>query len=177
MADPNALDFIRIPTSVLVTLDWRPYHFAIQPYHYLIRVTHILSMATFFGCIAALDLRLMGWWPALSLRALADHVTPLLYITFGSTIITGVALFLYDPVHVGSHAYFGLKLVLTCVGFVNAAVFRRGGYLTSLAPDASTSQHSVVRARLAGALSLAIWTGVVICACLNVEAAPKVLLR
>jgi hypothetical protein len=26
-------------------------------------------------------------------------------------------------------------------------------------------------------VSLALWTGVVVCACLNVEAAPKVLLR
>jgi hypothetical protein len=177
MADPNALDFFRIPTSALIALDWRPYHFAMQPYHYLVRITHILSMATFFGCIAALDLRLMGWWPALSLRALTDHVTPLLYATFLCTIATGIALFLYDPVHVGSHAYFSLKLALTAVGFANAAIFRRSGYLATFAMDESSSPHPAARARLAGGLSLAIWTGVVICACLNVEAAPKVLLR
>ena len=34
-----------------------------------------------------------------------------------------------------------------------------------------------VRARCAGTLSLLFWTGVMVCACLNVEAAPKVLLR
>src|SRR6267154_2073324 len=74
MADPNALDLIRIPSDVLVALDWRPYHFALQPYHYLVRLAHVVSMAAFFGGIAALDLRLMGWRATLPLQLFADLV-------------------------------------------------------------------------------------------------------
>src|SRR5215470_7421511 len=124
MADPNILDFLRIPSDVLVILDWRPYHFAIQPYHYLVRTAHIVSMAAFYGGIAALDLRLMGWRMALSVRPFARQVLPWLYISFTVALISGVALFLYDPVHVGSHAYFTLKLALMSLGLVNAALFR-----------------------------------------------------
>ena len=175
MADPHALDILRIPSDVLVALDWRPYHFALQPYHYLVRIVHVASMAAFFGGIAALDLRLMGWRASLPLRPLADQVLPWLYGTFSVAIVTGLALFFYDPLHVGSHAYFTLKILLTLFGVLNAGLFRRTGHFAVLAVQGpgQLSAH----ARLVGAVSLAIWTGVVVCACLNVEGVPKLLLR
>jgi hypothetical protein len=179
MADPSALDFLRIPSDALVALDWRPFHFALQPYHYLVRMTHVMSMAAFFGGIAALDLRLMGWRVTLPLRPFADLVLPWLYVTFSVAIATGFALFFYDPVHVGSHAYFTLKLVLTALGVVNAAVFRRSADFAAFAAGAPASASAMpsAHARFVGAVSLALWIGVVVCASLNVEAAPKVLLR
>ena len=177
MAYPNPLDFARIPTEVLVALDWRPYHFAIQPYHYLVRITHIVSMSAFFGGIAALDLRLLGWRQKLPSRPFIELIVPWLYFTFGIAIISGFALFLYDPVHVGSHAYFAPKIILTVLGIANAALFRRSGYLATLTSDGPEAENAVAHARMFGALSLALWTGVVICACLNVEAAPRILLR
>jgi len=173
MADPSAFDLIRIPPQALAALDWRPYHFAVQPFHYLIRAAHLLSMAAFFGGIALLDLRLIGWRSSLPLRAFAEQVLPWLYATFGIAIVTGLALFFYDPVHVGSHAYFTLKLILIALGVGNATLFRRTGYLASLNADTPMTAHP----RLVGAASLALWTGVTICACLNVEGVPKVLLR
>jgi hypothetical protein len=175
MPDPNALDILRIPPATLAALDWRPYHFALQPYHYLVRLTHVASMAAFFGGIAALDLRLMGWRGTVHLRPFAEQILPWLYATFAIAMITGFALFFYDPVHVGSHAYFVLKLLLTVLGVANAAMFNRTGYLAGLAAEGPAKLSA--RARLTGAVSLALWTGVVVCACLNVEAAPKVLLR
>lgn len=177
MADPSSLDFLRIPSSALAALDWRPYHFALQPYHYLVRIIHVASMAAFFGGIVALDLRLMGWRKTLPPRAFADQVLPMLYLTFGIAIVSGAALFFYDPVHVGSHAYFTLKLILTAFGLINAAGFARSGYIASLTVEAAASAQLPARARLAGALSLALWTAVVACACLNVEGVPKVFLR
>lgn len=76
MADPNVLDFLRILPDVLVTLDWRPYHFALQPYHFLVRIGHVLSMAAFFGGVAFLDLRLMGPLAVLPLRSVAQQLLP-----------------------------------------------------------------------------------------------------
>lgn len=177
MAYPNPLDFARIPTAALVALDWRPYHFAVQPYHYLIRAAHIVSMAAFFGGIVVLDLRLLGWRPTLPSRPFIEQIVPWLYLTFGVAIISGFALFFYDPVHVGSHAYLAPKLILTALGVINAALFRRSGHLAALTADTPASERAVAHARMFGALSLAIWIGVVVCACLNVEAAPRVLLR
>src|SRR5260370_21435278 len=96
-------------------------------------------MAEFSGGIAALDLRLMGWRAKLPLQPFADLVLPWLYVTFGIALVSGVALFFYDPVHVGSHAYFSLKLLLTLLGLVNAALFRRSAYFAAFAPEASAS--------------------------------------
>src|SRR4051794_31880250 len=153
MADPSLFDPLRIPAQALIASDNRILHFAMQPYHYLIRLTHILAMAAFFGGIGLLDLRLMGWRGTVPLRAFAETALPWLYATFGVVVLTGLLLFLYDPVHVGSHAYFAPKLLLIVLGLANALLFHRTTYLAALAAERVTP----VSARLAGAVSLLLW--------------------
>ena len=123
MADPSIFDPLRISTQTLAALDWRPFHFALQPYHYLVRMVHIIAMGAFFGGIGLLDFRLMGWRGTVPLRGFAGHVLPWLWVTFGIVTITGLALFFYDPVHVGTHAYWAPKLVAIALGLANAALF------------------------------------------------------
>jgi hypothetical protein len=173
MADPSLFDPIRIPVSTLVALDWRPYHFAAQPYHYVVRAAHVVAIGAFFGGIGLLDMRLMGWRGTVPLRAFAEHVLPWLWATFGVALVTGIALFLYDPVHVGAHAYWTPKLLAVTFGLANAALFHRTGYVAALAAEARLP----VSARAAGAVSLACWTAAVVFACLDAEGPPKVLLR
>lgn len=173
MSDPHTIVFLRIPFEALIALDNRSLHFAMQPYHHLVRMAHILSMSAFFGGIGLLDLRLMGIRSTVPLKGFAEHVVPWLYASFAVAIGSGIALFLYDPVHVGSHAYFTLKLILVVGGLANAAAFHRTAYVAAL--SAKTSMPT--SARVAGTVSLILWIGVVVCACLNVEAAPKVFLR
>src|ERR1700692_969617 len=173
MADPSIFDPVRIPVQALVALDWRPYHFALQPYHYLVRTAHVMSMGAFFGGIGLLDFRLMGWRGTVPLQVFAAHVLPWLWVTFGGAAITGVALFLYDPVHVGAHAYWAPKLIAVALGLANAAAFHRTTYVAALAAQG----RMPLSARTAGLVSLACWTAAVPFACLDTEAAPKVLLR
>ncbi len=173
MADPSIFDPIRIPTQLLVTLDWRPYHFAVQPMHYLVRMLHLVSMSAFFGGIGLLDFRLMGWRGTVPLRGFAEHVLPWLWATFAVALATGVALFLYDPVHVGAHAYWTPKLVAIGLGLANAAVFHRTGYVSALA----ASLRLPASARIAGAVSLLCWTAALSFACMDTEGVPRLLLR
>jgi hypothetical protein len=167
------LAFLRIPFDVLIALDNRTLHFYLQPVHYLIRMVHVLAASAFFGGIGLLDMRLMGWRGSVMLRPYAEHVLPILYATFGVAAVTGVTLFAYDPVHVGSHAFFVPKLLLLVFGVINALLYHQTGYVAALASE----RNLPTSARVAGALSLALWTGVVVCASLNVEDAPKVFLR
>jgi hypothetical protein len=171
MSQPLA--WLKIPYPILIALDDRTFHFALQPVHHLVRLAHILTVAAFFGGIGLLDLRLTGMRATVPLRAFAEHALPWLYATFAVALLSGIALFFYDPVHVGSHAYFTLKLILILLGLVNAALYHRVGHVAALAAEA----RMPVSARVAGAVSLAIWIGVMVCASLNTEAAPKVLLR
>jgi hypothetical protein len=173
MADPSVFDVLRIPPEVLIAFDNRTFHFAIQPWHYLIRIAHIVSMGAFFGGIVFLDLRLMGLKSRVAIHNLSEQFMLWIYMFFGLTVLTGIPLFLYDPVHVGSHAYFTPKLILLVLGLANAALFNRlvGA---KLAPDDGITPW---QARVAGTLSVLLWTGVVVCSSMNVEGIPKVLLR
>jgi hypothetical protein len=173
MPDPHALSFLSIPSDVLIALDNRDYRFALQPVHHLVRMVHIMAISAFFGAIVLLDLRLTGMRPTLALRALSELVMPWVYWTFGVGVVSGAMLFFYDPVHVASHAYFSLKIILIVLGMINAALFNRKGFVLALNAPGAMPRH----ARIIGMVSLLIWSGVMICATLNVEAAPKVLLR
>ncbi len=177
MADPSLFDPIRIPVSALVALDWRPYHFALQPFHYLVRTAHVAAMGAFFGGIGLLDFRLMGWRATVPLRAFAEHVLPWLWATFGIAVATGVALFLYDPVHVGAHAYWAPKLLAVALGLANAAMFHRTSYVAALAAEARCRSRPARRGRspwLAGRAPSCspAWTprGRPRCCCANIEA-------
>ena len=173
MPEPHSLSFLYVPTDILVALDYRPYRFFLQPYHHLVRMVHILSISAFFGAIVLLDMRLAGFRTVVALKDLSGAVMSWIYVTFAIGIVTGIMLFFYDPVHVASHAYFSLKMILVVLGLGNAAVFNQRGFAAALATNGQMPRQ----ARIVGAISLAVWTGAMICATLNVEAAPKVLLR
>ena len=130
-------------------------------------------MSAFFGGIGLLDFRLMGWRGTVPLRAFAEHVLPWLWVTFGVAVLTGIALFFFDPVRVGTHAYFMPKMLAIALGLLNAVVFHRTVYTAALAAAAAPPPL----ARLAGGVSLTLWLAAMVFACLNVEAMPKVLLR
>lgn len=173
MADPSIFDALRIPADVLVMFDNRPYHFAIQRWHYLIRLVHVVSMALFFGAIAMLDLHMAGLRTRLPLDDMIAEFQSALHWSFGVAFVTGVALFLYDPVHVGAHAYFMPKMLLTVLGLINARLYHWRGFRLPRLANGNLPLHT----RLAGWTSLAVWTGVMACAALNVEGVPKIFLR
>ncbi len=173
MADPSVFDVLRIPPEILIALDNRTFHFAIQPWHYLIRIAHIVTMGAFFGGIVFLDLRLMGLKSRVPIAQLSEQSMLWIYIFFGLTVLTGIPLFLFDPVHVGSHAYFAPKLILLVLGLANAALFNK---LMARRP-APAEGATPWAARFAGTLSVILWTGVLVCSSMNVEGVPKVFLR
>ena len=173
MADPSLFDAIRIPGDVLVALDNRTYHFALQRWHFIVRLLHVLSMALFFGGIVLLDLALIGVRTRLPVGSVLEDGLRIVYLSLGAALVTGTALFFYDPVHVGAHAYFAPKLLLTAMGLANAVAYHRLGGARQLAH----ARRPPWRSRVTGFVSLGIWTGVMICAALNVEGVPKVFLR
>ncbi|MDE2238386.1 MAG: hypothetical protein KGJ73_00475 [Rhodospirillales bacterium] len=169
LAFANAMDNFRIPVGLLIALDNRPYHFALQPYQFFIRATHVFSVCMFFGLIFALDLRLLGLAREIPLRALARLVLPWVYASFAVAMLSGIALFMYDPVAVGSHDWLTPKLFFIALGFCNAAWFNFAYLPAQLATD-----HGLTRAgKFAAATSIALWTLAIFCACLNAEPPPR----
>jgi len=146
--------------------------YRLQGWHGPLRLLHVGGSAVFFGAIVLLDLRLLGVLGRdIALDALARVVLPITHAAFAAAMLTGVLLFLYDPIQTGSHSWFLPKLLLVGAAVANAAVFsvpKRIG-LRRIGGGALT-RH----ARLAGALSLVLWTGVIATATANHEERPLV---
>jgi phosphoglycerol transferase MdoB-like AlkP superfamily enzyme len=173
MPDPSLYDAIRIPSETLIALDNRTFHFAVQPFRYLLRMTHIVSAAAFFGGIVLFDLRLAGLRSHVKLKAFAADTLPWLYITFGVSMLSGILLFFYAPLQVGSRAYFVPKMVMILLGLLNTLIYRRFAFRFALKEPTVTPRS----ARWAGALSLVFWVGVMAFSSMNAEGVPKLLLR
>jgi hypothetical protein len=165
----NALDPFRLPVTFLLAIDSRAFHVALQPYQFLIRAAHVLAISSFFGAITVLDLRLFGAARDLPLEPLARLVLPWVYATFAVSMVSGIILFLYDPLEAGSHDWLTPKLAFIAIAFANAVWFNiryLPGQLVS-----PTGLTAVGKA--AGIASIALWGLVILCACLNAEPPPR----
>ena len=156
----------------LATSSARMAMYRMQGWHGPLRLLHVMGTAVFFGAIVVLDLRLLGVRGRdMALDALARLVVPVTHWAFAVTLGTGALLFLYDPIQQGSHSWFLPKMALLALAALNAAVFslpRRAG-LRGIGAGALT-RH----ARIAGALSLLLWAGVIASATANHEERPMV---
>lgn len=164
-----------LPTDWLVWLATSSVRLAVyrmQGWHGPLRLLHVAGTATFFGAILLLDLRLLGLLGRdIALDALARLVLPVTHWSFAVTLSSGVLLFLYDPIQTGSHSWFLPKLLLLGAAVANAGLFsvpRRIG-LRAIGAGGLT-RH----ARIAGLVSLVLWSGVIVAATANHEERPLV---
>ncbi|BAK82738.1 hypothetical protein [Komagataeibacter medellinensis] len=165
--------FMRLPYALLTAMDSRMLHFWLQPVHYLIRIVHIISMALFFGMDMLFDFGILSRRMAGKLAPAAQLMVQPLHINLAIAMVTGVILFFYDPVHIGSRAYLTPKLLLITLAMLNAWWCHRSVYLSVLRGCNTPSLHG----RIGACLSLCLWTGVMVMSCLNSEGVPKVFLR
>ncbi|GBQ30087.1 hypothetical protein HLH34_10470 [Gluconacetobacter azotocaptans] len=169
----HPLAFMRLPYDVLVAMDSRMYHYWMQPVHYLVRTLHILSMAGFFGMDLLFGITLCQNREKNILAAVSRLLVRWVHSLFAVAMITGVALFFYDPVHIGSRAYLTPKLLFIVLAMGLAAIGHRRVYLPALAGRGGASTP----ARVVAVASVVLWSAVIVASCLNSEGVPKVFLR
>ena len=127
----------------------------------ILLTAHVVSMCWFAGLIGFWDLRLVGMaLKRVPVSNIPPRVFPLMIAGFVISSITGLLLFYSQPMRFYGNFYFWLKNLLMFVAGVNALVF----HLTTYHSVAAWDSHVVTPfgARLAGALSLALWAGVVV---------------
>ena len=121
---------------------------------------HFLGLTLLFGSIAAWDFRLLGVGRGVPIAAF-HRLIPFAVIGFAVNVTSGIGFLMAEPAQYIYNPAFHLKMLLVVLGGVNVVVF----YLTifrrvrDLGPDASAPPS----ARLAGAVSLACWMGVIVC--------------
>lgn len=126
----------------------------------IIETLHVFSLAVVFGSIAMVDLRLLGITSRDSaVSKLEADVLPWTWIAFLCAASTGSLLFLSKADTYYHNFEFRMKFLCMLLAGVNMAVFHFG-----VGRRAATWDHTLpppFRARMAGAISLLLWAGVI----------------
>ena len=126
-----------------------------------VNASHILGIALLFGAIVPLDLRLVGCWRSVSIKALARILVPIAAAGLVLAISAGALLFSIRAVQYAGTTLFQVKMALIACGIANALLLR-------WAVAWEVNSHDIgalppLRLRAAGALSIALWLSVIVC--------------
>jgi hypothetical protein len=126
----------------------------------LIESVHVWTLAVFVGLAAVLDLRLLG----LALRQvpvteLVQRLGPWLVGGFAVMLVSGSLLFFAVPVRTYQSVWFRAKMAFLMLAGLNAWLFHSGVYRRVASWEVTAIPR---QARLAAAISLALWVGVIL---------------
>lgn len=120
---------------------------------------HLLAIALFGGMLVMTDLRLLGW--AMRRRTISDILEQFRVwkrAGFALVALSGLLLAWAEPLKLYRSLSFWVKMALLVSVGAHALVFRKGIYENAKALDAGLTP----RAKLAAALSLILWGGLIV---------------
>jgi hypothetical protein len=126
----------------------------------IIESVHVWTMAVFFGLVAMFDLRLLGLVLQKAPVSEVVRLVPWTMAAFVIMVITGTLLFYAIPVRSYQNIFFRTKMLLMVIAGLNILIFHSRVFPKIAKFDVDALPPK--RARVAGALSLVLWTGIVI---------------
>jgi hypothetical protein len=122
--------------------------------------SHLLGMALMMAPVMMYDFRLIGVrWKSEPVSKVKWSFLPLTFFGFTLMVTTGVLLFWSEPLKCYNSGYFRIKVVALILAGLNALVFHSTIDRTTAQWD--TASPPPFRARMAGMLSLTLWTAVI----------------
>ena len=130
-----------------------------------VEIIHLTGIALLFGSVAVLDLRLLGLSRSISVKRLAGHVLPWTAASFVLIIPSGLMMFTAHASDFIASPVFVIKMCLIMAAGLNAALFHAITFRTAEVWDSEEMRKlpPPPSARIAGALSLALWVSVIAC--------------
>ncbi len=126
----------------------------------LILTSHLAGIALFGGMVVAADLRLMGvWLTDQSVSEVVGQTRTLKWFGFAVVLICGLLMACSKAEEYYYNAFFRSKMVILAMIAIHGLVFR-GVYRNTAALDGT--KRMPARAKLAGGLSLLLWTAMII---------------
>ena len=123
---------------------------------------HLLSMGLFGGLVLMMDLRLIGVsYVETPFTHVQKRLFPWQIGGMAMCAATGAVLVFASPMRFWGNLFFWTKVMMMALAGINAMAFHLSTYESVAGWDASTKAPA--RARLAGALSIALWGCVVVC--------------
>ena len=127
----------------------------------IIESVHVLSLCIFVGLLLLWDLRLLGiTLPRIAVSEVWARLIP--WITLGAVLMvtSGLLLFASDPVRFYGNIFFRIKAVGLVLALLNALAFHFG--IERKIVNWDTSPVTPRAAKLAGAVSIALWAAIVV---------------
>lgn len=124
----------------------------VEPAYPWVNGLHIMSIAL-LGCIALLDLRLLGLFPATAVSQLALPTICLATVGLTGAILSGFLLFSVQPSHYLGNQAFIVKLAIVTAGLLNIFLLRLSpGWQSAL-----TDKPVPAGVKLSAAVSICVW--------------------
>ena len=127
----------------------------------IIETVHVLGLCLFLGMAVLWDLRLLGGtFRSVRATEVSDRLLPWMWVGAVIMVVSGIFTFLNDPIRYYNNIFFRIKFVMLLLAVLNAWVFQAGVYRKIARWDLEA--HTPLHARMAGALSITLWAGIVI---------------
>ena len=122
----------------------------------LVNLGHILGVASLFGAVLVLDLRLLGVWRTVPLSSNAGPTVPVATAGFAVAFLTGIALLATKASEYSDNPFLFIKLPAIAVGMINVAIVTsRPGWKTMGVREPSPAERRTLA--ICGGVSLAAW--------------------
>lgn len=122
----------------------------------IVNLLHLLGVATLFGSILLVDLRLLGFWSAIPFANLISPGRRVAQVGFVLAAVTGVGLLATQATEYEGNLYLLIKFPAIGLGLLNVAVVTRLAAWRSIGQRTLTGgeRHQLA---LMGGVSLACW--------------------
>ena len=122
----------------------------------VVNLFHILGVASLFGSVLVLDLRLMGVGRRISIEALADATVPVAIAGFAVAATTGIGLLATKATEYVGNPFLAIKFPAIALGLLNVlALGLSPAWKARGTRELSRREHRQLA--LMGGLSLACW--------------------
>jgi hypothetical protein len=126
----------------------------------IIESMHVWTLAVFFGSVVMFDMRLLGWiMPKVPASEVVGRLLPVTKAAFVIMVISGTLLFFAIPLRSYQNIFFRSKMLLLLLAGVNVWLFHSRVYPKVVSADVGGAPSRA--ARVAGAVSLALWIAIV----------------
>ncbi|HEX9596200.1 MAG TPA: hypothetical protein VF982_04920 [Anaerolineales bacterium] len=85
----------------------------------IVNLVHILGVASLFGAVLVLDLRLLGFWREVALRAISRPTVPVAATGFALAAISGVCLLATNATEYVGNPFLFIKFPAIAMGILN----------------------------------------------------------
>jgi len=122
----------------------------------IVNLVHIVGVASLFGALLVLDLRLLGVWRKITLPAITQPTVPIATVGFCIAAASGVCLLATKTTEYIGNPFLYIKFPAIALGLVNVGVLNSlSGWKARNVRDLSTREQSQLA--VAGGVSLFCW--------------------